>query len=215
MGAAAGKQVAHVWECIDEQYAFDDDLGSGKYATCHKAHLISNPKKKVAIKQLDKSQKFFKRSRVLREIAALRGLDHPCIVGLIKVFEDSSAIFLVQELVSGGELLDRITPVNMMDERSAAVVTRQVLSAVSYLHSRGVTHRDIKAANILMVSNDPASPHFLSLKLCDLGLAHRVEAATAAALESTLRNGYTMKTMCGSPTYMAPEIAKHVGRDNL
>lgn len=71
----------------------------------------------------------------------LRYGSHPNIVTLYSVYEDASSVYLVMELLRGGELLDRILALHHMSEYEASAVLKTVVSAVAYLHEHGVVHR--------------------------------------------------------------------------
>uniref|UniRef100_A0A8B9SWS9 Calcium/calmodulin-dependent protein kinase type IV n=1 Tax=Anas platyrhynchos TaxID=8839 RepID=A0A8B9SWS9_ANAPL len=116
---------------------------------------------------------------VRTEIGVLLRLSHPNIIKLKEIFETPSEIALVLELVTGGELFDRIVERGFYSERDAAHVVKQILEAVSYLHENGVVHH-----------LSPDAP----LKIGDFGLSKIVDEQD------------TMKTVCGTPGYCAPEI---------
>lgn len=95
-------------------------------------------------------------------------MDHPNIVRLEEVYESQSEIYLVQELCLGGELFDRLDeqPDYHYTEAECARLVKQMLSAVRYLHSRGIIHRDLKLENFLFSSTSKDS----ELKMIDFGL---------------------------------------------
>nr|XP_041566865.1 calcium/calmodulin-dependent protein kinase type IV-like isoform X1 [Taeniopygia guttata] len=127
---------------------------------------------------------------VRTEIGVLLRLSHPNIIKLKEIFETPSEIALVLELVTGGELFDRIVERGFYSERDAAHVVKQILEAVSYLHQNGVVHRDLKPENLLYADLSPEAP----LKIGDFGLSKILDEQD------------TMKTVCGTPGYCAPEI---------
>ena len=92
--------------------------------------------------------------RLQYEIDILKNLDHPNIVRLFEVFEDKNFFYLVTEICTGGELFDEILARKQFNEKDAAVIFKQVLSAIAYCHSKNVAHRDLKPENILLDTND-------------------------------------------------------------
>jgi calcium/calmodulin-dependent protein kinase I len=98
------------------------------------------------------------------------------------------------ELVSGGELFDRIVEREQYSEADAKEVMRQLFDAIQYIHSQGIVHRDLKPENLLLEtdSNDTR------IKLTDFGL-------------SRIYDHQYMLTACGTPGYVAPEILKASG----
>ena len=105
---------------------------------------------------------------------------------------------LVLELVTGGELFDRIVAKGNYSEKDAATCMSQLCQALDYLHTKKIVHRDLKPENLLYAS--PADD--ANLKVADFGLARMLTA------------GDMMKTACGTPGYVAPEILKNKGYDS-
>jgi serine/threonine protein kinase len=93
-------------------------------------------------------------SKLYHEVSIMRELNHPHIVKLMEVFYAKRQIYLIMELASGGELFDLLTrqPNDHFTESFSAVLMTQMMSAVLYLHSRGIVHRDLKLENFLMES---------------------------------------------------------------
>ncbi|XP_023798610.1 calcium/calmodulin-dependent protein kinase type IV-like [Cyanistes caeruleus] len=142
---------------------------------------------------------------VRTEIGVLLRLSHPNIIKLKEIFETPSEIALVLELVTGGELFDRIVERGFYSERDAAHVVKQILEAVSYLHQNGVVHRDLKPENLLYADLSPDAP----LKIGDFGLSKIVDEQD------------TMKTVCGTPGYCGeaaipePRPSQHLDLNTL
>ncbi|KAB0406946.1 hypothetical protein E2I00_002336, partial [Balaenoptera physalus] len=119
-------------------------------------------------------------------------------IKLKEIFETPIEISLVLELVTGGELFDRIVEKGYYSERDAADAVKQILEAVAYLHENGIVHRDLKPENLLYATPAPDAP----LKIADFGLSKIVE------------HQVLMKTVCGTPGYCvftlsaAPEILR-------
>jgi serine/threonine protein kinase len=97
------------------------------------------------------------------EIQILKTLDHPHIVRAIETFEFRNQIFVIMELCSGGDLYSR----DPYTEAEAARITCSILSAIAYMHSKGILHRDLKYENILFVNESPQA----EIKLIDFGLS--------------------------------------------
>jgi len=125
-------------------------------------------------------------SKLQREISILRLLKHRYITSLYDVFESKNHIYMVMELVDGGELFDHIIQQKRFGRYDALRVFRQVAEATEYFHSHGIVHRDIKPENILVHSSG-------DIKIADFGFA-------------IARKDGHLKTSCGSPHYACPEV---------
>uniref|UniRef100_A0AAZ3QXA3 Protein kinase domain-containing protein n=1 Tax=Oncorhynchus tshawytscha TaxID=74940 RepID=A0AAZ3QXA3_ONCTS len=144
----------------------------------------------VAIKCIPKKALQGKENNIENEIAVLHRIKHTNIVSLEDIFESTSHLYLVMQLVSGGELFDRIVEKGFYTERDASQLIHQILDAVKYLHDMGIVHRDLKPENLLYYSMDEDSKIMIS----DFGLSK---------IEDT---GSVMSTACGTPGYVAPEV---------
>ncbi|KAI6214109.1 Protein kinase domain-containing protein [Aphelenchoides besseyi] len=123
------------------------------------------------------------------EIKVLRKLRHANIVQLYDTYEERAYVYLVMELVTGGELFDRIVQKGSYTERDASNLIKQVLEAVSFMHNNGVVHRDLKPENLLYYNEDEDSKIMIS----DFGLSKTEDSGL-------------MATACGTPGYVAPEV---------
>uniref|UniRef100_A0A672J816 Ribosomal protein S6 kinase n=1 Tax=Salarias fasciatus TaxID=181472 RepID=A0A672J816_SALFA len=115
------------------------------------------------------------------------------------VYDNGKQVFLVTELMRGGELLDRILKQKFFSEREASAVLYTITKTVEYLHSQGVVHRDLKPSNILYV-DESGNPE--SIRICDFGFAKQLRA----------NNGLLM-TPCYTANFVAPEVLKRQGYD--
>ena len=133
--------------------------------------------------------------RQLREeIFIMCQLDHPNIVRIEEVYESANEIYIVQELCTGGDLFDRLDeqPDYHYTEAQCAKLVKQMLSALRYLHSKNIIHRDLKLENFLFSSTRPDS----ELKMIDFGLSKHFEV------------GQSLSDKVGTPYTVAPEIIR-------
>jgi len=129
-------------------------------------------------------------SRLQTEVDILTQVEHPHIIYLKEVFDTPDTLYLVMELILGGELFDKITEIGAYSERTAAELVRNIVSAVEYLHSMQIAHRDLKPTNLLLKSSDDLT----DVKIADFGLS------------KILGENTMMQTACGTPIYVAPEV---------
>ncbi|XP_031678336.1 calcium/calmodulin-dependent protein kinase type IV [Oncorhynchus kisutch] len=173
---------------MEEFYTMGPELGRGATSVVFRTEEKQTQKPyaaKVLKKTIDK--------KIVRtEIGVLLRLSHPNIIRLKEIFETETDIALILELVTGGELFDRIVERGYYSERDAAHVIKQILEAVAYLHDNGVVHRDLKPENLLYADLSLDAP----LKIADFGLSKIIDEQV------------TMKTVCGTPGYCAPEILR-------
>ncbi|XP_019721797.1 serine/threonine-protein kinase DCLK1-like [Hippocampus comes] len=178
---------------IAERYKVGRTLGSGNFAVVREC-VERSTGREYALKIISKEKCRGKEHMIQSEVSILRRVKHPNIVLLIEEMDTGNDIYLVMELVKGGDLFDAITSSNKYTERDAGCMLFNLASAVKYLHSLNIVHRDIKPENLLVYQHHDGSK---SLKLGDFGLA-------------TVVNGY-LYTVCGTPTYVAPEIVAEKG----
>ncbi|XP_050425539.1 calcium/calmodulin-dependent protein kinase type 1 isoform X4 [Adelges cooleyi] len=176
-------------QSIEDKYDIKDQLGTGAFSEVKLAVSKERPNEMYAVKIIDKKALKGKEDSLDNEIKVLRRLTHPNIVQLLETFEDKSKVYLIMELVTGGELFDRIVQKGSYTEKDAAHLIRQVLEAVDYMHEQGVVHRDLKPENLLYYSTDEDSKIMIS----DFGL-------------SKIEDSGVMATACGTPGYVAPEV---------
>ncbi|KAL5252573.1 hypothetical protein ACHWQZ_G015377 [Mnemiopsis leidyi] len=170
-------------------YKIGKTLGQGQTGIV-KLGIHCKTKEKAAIKIINKQKlKTSVLQKVEREIAIMRLIEHPHILGLYDVYESSRYLYLVLEHVSGGELFDYLVKKGRLSPKEACHFFRQIISAVDFCHRYGVCHRDLKPENLLLDDNK-------NLKVADFGMA-------SLQLENSL-----LETSCGSPHYACPEVIK-------
>ncbi|XP_024235955.1 calcium/calmodulin-dependent protein kinase type 1 isoform X1 [Oncorhynchus tshawytscha] len=174
---------------VKENYDFKEILGTGAFSEVVLAEE-KRTQKLVAIKCIPKKALEGKENSIENEIAVLHKLKHANIVSLEDIFESKTHLYLIMQLVSGGELFDRIVEKGFYTEKDASKLIQQILDAVKYLHDMGIVHRDLKPENLLYDSMEEDSKIMIS----DFGLS-KIEGS-----------GSVMSTACGTPGYVAPEV---------
>eukprot|EP00073_Rattus_norvegicus_P041898 XP_008771566.1 PREDICTED: ribosomal protein S6 kinase alpha-6 isoform X2 [Rattus norvegicus] len=171
---------------FSEAYELKEDIGIGSYSVCKRCiHSASNME--FAVKIIDKN----KRDPSEEIEILMRYGQHPNIISLKEVFDDGKYVYLVTDLMKGGELLDRILKKKCFSEQEASNVLYVITKTVEYLHSQGVVHRDLKPSNILYMDE---SGHPDSIKICDFGFAKQLRG----------ENGLLL-TPCYTANFVAPE----------
>lgn len=137
------------------------------------------------------------------EAETMRNLTHPCVIQMFDVFEGERFLFVVMEVVGGGELLEAVRdPDYHITETDMSMVGSQLLQALAYLHGNFIVHRDIKAENILLTEKPKKGSGLKSIKVIDFGLAATIEGDC----NSTDDDEKQLDLVCGTPHYCAPEI---------
>lgn len=187
---------------IEDKYVIKELLGTGAFSEVRLCEHRETGQA-FAVKIIDKKALKGKEDSLENEIRVLKRFSakrqendpdrtwftHPNIVQLFETFEDKSKVYLIMELVTGGELFDRIVEKGSYTEKDASYLIRQVLEAVDYMHEQGVVHRDLKPENLLYYN--PAEDS--KIMISDFGL-------------SKMEDSGFMATACGTPGYVAPEV---------
>lgn len=191
---------------VKAKFEMGEVLGQGNFAIVKVAKTTDKRKKdkdsgpipdRVAIKIIDKS-KVEDMNDIDREVEIMHKLEHKNIIRLYEIYDEPKKMNLVMELVTGGELFDKIVSKGNYTEKDAAITMKTLCDALAYLHSKNVVHRDLKPENILLANDTDDA----DIKVADFGLARIVT-------EKDL-----MKTACGTPGYVAPEVLKNKGYDS-
>mmetsp|Transcript_15067 Transcript_15067/g.27759 ORF Transcript_15067/g.27759 Transcript_15067/m.27759 type:complete len:343 (+) Transcript_15067:43-1071(+) len=174
------------------RFKLGKQLGQGNFSVVREAKDTKTGKL-VAVKCISKKDLNREDEKAIEyEVEILQGLDHPNIIQLHGMFQDDKHYFVVTELLQGGELFDRIVEKEFYSEKMAAKVVKTIAEALKFCNEAGVVHRDLKPENVLLNDKNDDT----SLKLADFGFAKEVNPEGHAEL----------KTTCGTPGYVAPEI---------
>lgn len=170
-----------------------DKLGEGAFSVV-KLATHKQTGEKVAIKCIDRRGLAKDDEDALRqEVSIMKTLNHENIVKFFDFFEEPKYFYVVLEFVEGGELFDRIVTKTFYNEKEARDVVLTVLNGIKYCHDKGIAHRDLKPENLLLTSKQDDC----FVKIADFGFAIRGAEKNA------------LKTQCGTPGYVAPEILQN------
>lgn len=174
-------------QVILKKYHIGKILGAGASGTVYLVHNLRTCQP-FALKAIEKKPNTnFDTEKAMIEANILRKLDHPAIIKLHETMNTSKVQILRLELMNGGNLLSRLNAANVLPENLLKLYLYQVCHAVKFIHDKKIIHRDLKPENILLASNDSET----LVKISDFGLSSI---------------GSVLRTMCGTPLYMAPEI---------
>ena len=209
------------------KYVLGKTLGQGTFGKVKLAvHQDTGVKRALKIMDKAKIRASGMGEQIKKEISIMQTLRHANIIQLIEVLASPTSIYLVLELVTGGELFDVIVEQGRLEEDEARRYFRQLVSGLSYCHERGVCHRDLKPENLLLDDEGV-------LKISDFGLStlqqqQQLPAAgpngkavsgdgnkggsTSNSSESEIAV-HLLHTTCGTPNYVAPEVLMDKGYD--
>ncbi|XP_020272426.1 CBL-interacting protein kinase 8 [Asparagus officinalis] len=178
------------------KYEVGRTIGEGTFA---KVKFAQNTEtgESVAMKVLDRATiiKHKMVDQIKREISIMKLVRHPHVVRLHEVLASRTKIYIILEFITGGELFDKIVKHGKLSETDSRRYFQQLIDGVEYCHTKGVYHRDLKPENLLLDSQG-------NLKISDFGLS----ALPAQGVR-------LLRTTCGTPNYVAPEVLSHKGYD--
>ena len=183
-------------EMLADRYHFRGELGRGAFSVVKKATSVKDGRL-CAVKVINKAKLLGdpkSQEQVTREIEILKTVRHPNVIGYVDCVDTQHKMYIVLEYADGGELFEHIVKQGAFPEEDAKLIFLQLLQGVAYLHSTGIAHRDLKPENILV--------HQGLIKITDFGLARLSE------------NKSFMRTLCGTPQYVAPEIIMMASRQD-
>uniref|UniRef100_A0A8C9VA07 Myosin light chain kinase, smooth muscle n=1 Tax=Scleropages formosus TaxID=113540 RepID=A0A8C9VA07_SCLFO len=176
---------------VKDFYDVEERLGTGKFGQVFK--LVEKSTKKVWAGKFIKAYSAKEKDNVRQEIDIMNSLHHPKLVQCVDAFEGKSDIVMVLEMISGGELFDRIIDEDFeLTEREVIKYMLQIIDGVQFIHKQGIVHLDLKPENIMCVNKTGSR-----IKLIDFGLARRIE------------NAGSLKVLFGTPEFVAPEVINY------
>lgn len=170
-------------------YRLEKTLGKGQTGLVKLGiHCVTG--NKVAIKIINREKLSDSvLQKVEREIAIMKLIEHPHVLGLYDVYENKKYLYLILEHVSGGELFDYLVKKGRLTPKEARRFFRQIISALDFCHSHMICHRDLKPENLLLDEKN-------NIRIADFGMA------------SLQIEGSMLETSCGSPHYACPEVIR-------
>jgi serine/threonine protein kinase/curved DNA-binding protein CbpA len=192
-----GPLVQALLQVLGTRYAFVSRLGAGAFGEVYRVH-DSMLERDVAVKRVrldafaDQAQQKEVRERTIREAKVAAKLKHPYIVTIHDIVDRPDMSFIVMEFIEGRTLAKLLKDRGRLSVEETARLLAQTASALDFAHTKGVVHRDVKPANIMI---ETASGN---VKVTDFGIAKSDAFTELTAAGSVL----------GTPNYMSPEQAK-------
>ncbi|KAL3043910.1 hypothetical protein OYC64_003707 [Pagothenia borchgrevinki] len=178
---------------IERCYEIGRAVGDGNFAVVRECRRRDNGQI-LAVKIVERSKLIGREHMMQNELSLLGSLRHPRIVRLFAHHHTHTHSYLLMEMVSGGDLFEAISERGTFPESETGLMVSDVSGALNYIHCKSIVHRDLKPENLLI---ERVASGICRLKLGDFGLAMVVTEPVF--------------TICGTPTYVAPEILCETG----
>eukprot|EP00933_Yihiella_yeosuensis_P072219 TRINITY_DN80560_c0_g1_i1.p1 TRINITY_DN80560_c0_g1~~TRINITY_DN80560_c0_g1_i1.p1 ORF type:complete len:399 (-),score=86.95 TRINITY_DN80560_c0_g1_i1:94-1290(-) len=195
---------------IFEDYQVGDVLGAGAFGQVRKGFCReSNVARAVKIVDMasEANQAAQSVMSAKEEAMILRRVTHPYIAGVCDVYETDRFLYIVMELITGGELFKAIAePKVEFQESDFSHIAKQLMDALSYLHKNNIVHRDVKAENLLLTKKPEDGGLNSDVKLIDFGLSAVLEQKGGCIIPEDPAQRKELNLCCGTPHYCAPEV---------
>ena len=169
-------------------YRIEKTIGEGTFGKVKLGiHIPTEEQVAIKILEKDKIQDREDLERISREINFLKKLNHPNIIKIYDIIENSKNFYIIMELANNGELFKYIVKKKKLDENEASFFYYQLILGLEAIHKKKIVHRDIKPENLLLKENN-------ILTIIDFGLSNKYN------------KNQLLETPCGSPCYAAPEM---------
>lgn len=195
------EEAAHSVERLKKEYKLIKLLGEGAQGQVDLYEHVAT-KKRYAVKSIRR-----KGEGKPKELTIIEHLLHPNLVELLDWFVDKKNFYLVFELATGGELLDRLVAKGAYSEHDACNVAATLFATLAYVHAHDIAHRDLKTANLIFKDDRPNSELMLvdfgvAKSTTDAGLDHSHNAPASKEVKQNLMTTFAV----GTPYYQAPEV---------
>jgi 3-phosphoinositide dependent protein kinase-1 len=205
---ASGKLVLRQVKKGVRDFVFGRTLGEGSYSTV----LLATDRqtlKEYAVKILDKKH-IIKEKKIkyvnIEKDTLNRLIEHPGIVRLYYTFQDSTSLYYVLDIASGGELLGVLKKIGSFDEECTRFYGAQILDAIEHMHNRGVIHRDLKPENVLLDDQ-------MHIKITDFGTAKLLpdprqpkDPTKSYDMAADEEESTRARSFVGTAEYVSPEL---------
>lgn len=185
----------------EDHYKLQGIIGAGSFGIVRKV-LCRQSKVQRVMKVVDKQKALsggYPLTLIMEEIDKLKSLDHPAVLRLFEYYADAKALYLITDLLQGGDLLEAVESAyakrKPLAEPWVRDVFRQVCEGVAYCHAKGVMHKDLKLENIMLCSFEPPEAVVIDVGLAELFPPSQAESFKSADAAGTLAT-------------MAPEVIK-------
>ena len=226
----------------EDNYKIVNRLGKGSFGSVYRVKHISTGEiramkiikntgcRDIRDNTINMNINNISQSKFLKEIQVLKTLDHPNIIKILEYYVDKNYHYIITELMTGGELYESIIKCPKFNEKKAGYIMKQLLSALNYLHSKGIVHRDIKPENILVQNIKEIKKTKQKESNTENKLANNIQKSNDNIINkgNSISNNYyslnikiidfgasnyfkeneKLTLKIGSPYYIAPEVLK-------